>query len=254
MSRRVKSQSVPEHPGQSVRLSTSLVKKVLSFIRESVTMKIPLGGDVTRAPSGVAKAGRNSNFEGTAGGCRSSCSLRSPSWWSSSVPGQSREWNQRNVSIRGEIAPAVSSGTSNCISGERDVSRIRQWILVRGLPAASVFVLVVWQLVALADDGVIVVHHPTWPVVLACVRGCLYACFLSIPVAAFLLHGPPLEQDSRTSVRAAGIVATFLLIALGLFAPSALSSCRYLQRRRWRFWLSRWQRSRMPHVRCGVLE
>lgn len=45
-------------------------------------------------------------------------------------------------------------------------------------------------------------------------------CFLSIPVAAFLLHDPPLEQDRRTFVRAAGIAATFLLIAVGLFAPS----------------------------------
>ena len=91
---------------------------------------------------------------------------------------------------------------------------------MRGLPAASVFVLVVWQIAALADDGVIMVHHPTGAVILACIRGCLYACFLSIPVGAFLLHDPPLEQDRRTFVRAAGIVATFLFIALGLFAPS----------------------------------
>lgn len=83
------------------------------------------------------------------------------------MPGQSREWNQLNVSIRGEIAQAVSSGTSNCISSERDLRRSRQWILARGLPAASVFVLVVWQIVALADDGVIVVHHPTGAVILA---------------------------------------------------------------------------------------
>lgn len=124
------------------------------------------------------------------------------------------------MSIRGEIAQVVSSGTSNCISSERDSRRRRQWILVRGLPAASVFVLVVWQIAALADDGVIMVHHPTGAVILACIRGCLYACFLSIPVGAFLLHDPPLEQDRRTFVRAAGIVATFLFIALGLFAPS----------------------------------
>lgn len=124
------------------------------------------------------------------------------------------------MSIRGEITQVVSSGTSNCISSERDLRRRRQWILVRGLPAASVFVLVVWQIVALADDGVVAVHHPTGAVILACIRGCLYACFLSIPVAAFLLHDPPLKQDRRTFVRAAGIVATFLLVALGLFAPS----------------------------------
>jgi protein-S-isoprenylcysteine O-methyltransferase Ste14 len=51
-------------------------------------------------------------------------------------------------------------------------------------------------------------------------RSALYAAFLFIPVVVFLLHDPPSASDDRIVIRAAAIVASFLLILLGLLAPS----------------------------------
>jgi protein-S-isoprenylcysteine O-methyltransferase Ste14 len=97
---------------------------------------------------------------------------------------------------------------------------LRHRILTRVLPAASVFVLVLLQMAALGHDGLVLIHHPSGAVVIGCLRGSLYAVFLSIPVAAFLLHDPPVAYDGRLLVRAAALVATFLLIVLGILAPS----------------------------------
>ncbi len=117
----------------------------------------------------------------------------------------------------------VAADMSTCNSKAMGSRCMPQWILARALPAASMLVLVVWQMVALAHDGSILIHHPSGTVVAGCLRGALYAVFLSIPVAAFLLHDPPLTHDNRLRIRAAALVSTFLLIVLGLFAPSGPS-------------------------------
>jgi protein-S-isoprenylcysteine O-methyltransferase Ste14 len=83
--------------------------------------------------------------------------------------------------------------------------------------------LVIWQILALVHDAVGLIHHPNGIVILALIRGGLYAFFLSVPVAAFLVQDPPTAHDNRFPVRAAALIATFLLVVLGIFAPSGLS-------------------------------
>jgi protein-S-isoprenylcysteine O-methyltransferase Ste14 len=98
--------------------------------------------------------------------------------------------------------------------------RVLCWLLVVAIPATSLFILVVWQMIAVEHDSLIVIRHPSGTVIVACIRAGLYTVFLSIPVAAFLAHDPPVAQDDRPHIRGAALVATFLLIALGLLAPS----------------------------------
>ena len=78
-------------------------------------------------------------------------------------------------------------------------------------------VLIVWQVVALVRDGTVVIQYPTWAVAVVYLRSGLYALFLSIPFAALLLHEAPAASDRRIHIRAAAIVASFLLVLLGLF-------------------------------------
>lgn len=75
-------------------------------------------------------------------------------------------------------------------------------------------------MIVLAHDGSMLIHHPSVTVIVACTRAVLYTIFLSISLAALLSQDPPLERDDRLLIRAVALLATFLLIALGLFAPS----------------------------------
>jgi protein-S-isoprenylcysteine O-methyltransferase Ste14 len=88
------------------------------------------------------------------------------------------------------------------------------------MPAASIFVLLLWQMAVLVHMGSLITHHPSPGPVIGLLRGGLYTVFLSIPVAAFLLQDPPVADDDRVLIRAAALVATFLLILLGILAPS----------------------------------
>jgi protein-S-isoprenylcysteine O-methyltransferase Ste14 len=93
-------------------------------------------------------------------------------------------------------------------------------MFARVMPAGSIFVLLLWQMTVLVHMGSLVINHPRPAAVIGVLRGGLYAVFLSIPVAAFLLQDPPVAHDDRVLVRAAALVATFLLILLGILAPS----------------------------------
>jgi protein-S-isoprenylcysteine O-methyltransferase Ste14 len=100
------------------------------------------------------------------------------------------------------------------------LSRTRSIVLARVMPATSLFILLLWQMAVLVHMGSLVIHHPSSADVIGFLRGGLYAVFLSIPVAVFLLQDPPAAQDDRLLVRAAALIATFLLILLGILAPS----------------------------------
>ena len=89
-----------------------------------------------------------------------------------------------------------------------------------GDASCSIFVLLLWQMAVLVHMGSSVVNHPRPAAVIGFLRGGLYAVFLSIPVAAFRLQDPPVAKDDRLLVRAAALVATFLLILLGILGPS----------------------------------
>jgi protein-S-isoprenylcysteine O-methyltransferase Ste14 len=99
-------------------------------------------------------------------------------------------------------------------------ARTRYLIFARVIPAASIFVLLLWQMAVLVHMGSFVVHRPSAEAAIGFLRGGLYAVFLSIPVGAFLMQDPPVAYDDRILVRAAALVATFVLILLGIFAPS----------------------------------
>lgn len=90
----------------------------------------------------------------------------------------------------------------------------------RALPAISLLVLVVWQVTALWRDVSALDAHLSWSVAAGCLRCALYAVFLSVPIVVFLVHEPPSASDDRIAIRASAIVASFLLILLGLLAPS----------------------------------
>jgi protein-S-isoprenylcysteine O-methyltransferase Ste14 len=124
------------------------------------------------------------------------------------------------VSIPGDFVAAATAGRPACTSSKRTIDRKGHWIFGRVIPAASILALMTWQMIALAHDGRILIHDPSGTVIVGCIRGSLYAFFLSIPVAAFLFHNPPVARDGRLFVHVAALVATFLLIVLGLFAPS----------------------------------
>jgi protein-S-isoprenylcysteine O-methyltransferase Ste14 len=81
-------------------------------------------------------------------------------------------------------------------------------------------VLVVWQLLALSRDLSLLSAHPSWSIAIGCLRYALYAIFLSAPAVVFLVHGPPSASDDRIVIRVAAILASFLLILLGLLVPS----------------------------------
>ena len=68
--------------------------------------------------------------------------------------------------------------------------------------------------------GSLVIDHPNPAVAIGILRAVFYVVFLAIPVAAFLLQDPPVAHDDRVLIRAAALVATFLLILLGILAPS----------------------------------
>jgi protein-S-isoprenylcysteine O-methyltransferase Ste14 len=98
--------------------------------------------------------------------------------------------------------------------------RWRRWLLGQAMPAASLLALMLWQLTALQRDAVLLAHVPTWAGALGCLRAGLYEVFLSVPTIAFLRHDPPSRRDDRIQIRAAAVVATFLLVTLGVLAPA----------------------------------
>jgi len=104
--------------------------------------------------------------------------------------------------------------------GNADRDNLRVWIFNRALPSASLLILVIWQIWALAADSRVFIAHPTLAVAVGCLRSVLYVAFLSIPVAVLLLHDPPAASDNRILVRSLAVVTTFFLILLGLLAPS----------------------------------
>jgi protein-S-isoprenylcysteine O-methyltransferase Ste14 len=90
----------------------------------------------------------------------------------------------------------------------------------------SLFVLVVWQFTALVQMSSTVVHGHGWNVGIGLLRGGLYTIFLSIAVVALFIQGQPSRSDDRFGSRAVSILATFLLIVLGLLAPLGPSLLR----------------------------
>ena len=93
-------------------------------------------------------------------------------------------------------------------------------ILARVLPAASLTVLMVWQVSALLADGRTAFTHPNWWVVAGFARAILYAAFLSILVVAVLLREQPFDRDGRLLIRGTAVTASFLLVVLGELAPA----------------------------------
>lgn len=155
------------------------------------------------------------------GRCRSSVPPHGSVVHSRSIPPGCNTWGPfpgRSEPTRRWIGSPEVSSPSNTSNADRD--NLRSWIFSRALPAASLLVLVIWQISALAADGRVLVAHPTLAVVVGCLRSGLYVAFLSIPVVVLLLHDPPAATDDRILIRSLAIVTTFFLILLGLLAPS----------------------------------
>ncbi|MGA3149787.1 MAG: isoprenylcysteine carboxylmethyltransferase family protein, partial [Acidimicrobiales bacterium] len=95
-----------------------------------------------------------------------------------------------------------------------------RWVSARLLPAASLIMLMVWQLTALLADSRTALTHVSWLVVAGFARAILYAAFLSILVVAVLLREQPFDRDGRLLIRGAAVMASFLLVLLGQLAPA----------------------------------
>ena len=118
-----------------------------------------------------------------------------------------------------------SSSTRICHRGggaSRRPSSEVTWrlILARLIPAASLTMLMVWQLTALLADSKTALAHPNWLVIAGFARAILYAAFLSILVVAVLLRKQPFDCDGRLLIRGAAVTGSFLLVVLGLLAPA----------------------------------
>src|ERR1039458_3191765 len=103
-------------------------------------------------------------------------------------------------------SPEVSSQRN---IGNANRGNLRNWIFSGALPAASLLILVIWQIWWLGADSRLLGTHPTLPLAIGCLRSGLYIAFLSIPAVVLLLHDPPAASDDRLLIRALAIVTTF---------------------------------------------
>ena len=120
---------------------------------------------------------------------------------------------RRHVQRRGAKVTVALAG-----DGGRD--RPGAGFRARLFPAASLMMLMVWQLTVLLADGRTALAHPSWLVIAGFARAILYASFLSILVVAVLLREQPFDCDGRLLIRGAAVTASFLLVVLGQLAPA----------------------------------
>lgn len=103
---------------------------------------------------------------------------------------------------------------------EQRPSATWSWVPARLLPAASLTLLMVWQITALLADGRTAFTDLSWLVVAGFARAILYAAFLSILIVAVLLRERTCDRDGRFLIRGAAVTASFLLVMLGALAPA----------------------------------
>ena len=124
------------------------------------------------------------------------------------------------------VARSPSSRSTHRRRGDWGACRRQQpgatwrWVPARLLPAASLIMLMVWQLTALLADGRTAFTHLSWLVMAGFVRAILYAAFLSVLVVVVLLREQPSDRDGRLLIRGAAVTASFLLVTLGELAPA----------------------------------